>query len=57
MITFKSTGKKTEPWDRTTVTLETDAVVLDELLEDFASFLRAVGYSIDTLEHVRNEED
>jgi len=45
-------------WERTaySVVVTTEAIALDELMEDFTSFLRAVGYTIDGYLDVVDDE-
>lgn len=38
------------------LTYETNAVTLDEVIDDFAMFLRGCGYQLDGLEQTRDED-
>lgn len=51
MIIFRKVKDKTNQFDNTDVTIESDSVTLTDLLDDFKSFLLACGYVI------RPEED
>lgn len=44
-ITFKKEPNETNPYDSTSVTVETYTVSLDNILEEFTAFLKACGFS------------
>ena len=50
MIKFKfmcNVNYENQP--ETTVTHETDAMIVSDILEEFANFLRGCGYSVDSI--------
>ncbi len=49
---FKSTHE-----GETCLTYETNALCLDEIVDEFAMFLRGCGYQLDGLEPVYNETE
>jgi glycine cleavage system regulatory protein len=54
IFTYRYKGLK---GDEVTVNLETNKNYLPDILEEFANFLRGCGFTIHTLEHVKEEED
>ena len=47
MLIFKKTQDAANKFDTTTVTVESEATTLPEILEDFKGFLMARGFPID----------
>jgi hypothetical protein len=45
-LTFKKNMDITDKFDRTSIEFTTDAVTLPDILEDFTSFLKSVGFII-----------
>jgi hypothetical protein len=45
-LTFKKNIELANSFDRTSIEFTTDAVTLPDILEDFTSFLKAVGFII-----------
>lgn len=54
---FIKTKDPNNEFDRTNVEIEvcSEEVTLDDLLEDIEDFLRACGYSIHSIEHVKED--
>jgi len=46
MLIFRKTQDSTNEFDTTTVTVESEAITLTEVLEDFKGFLMASGFPI-----------
>lgn len=59
MFKFIKVKDPTNQFDRTNIKIESDSLVLSDVLEDFADFLKACGYSFDGLEatYVETEEE
>lgn len=50
MFKFIKIKDPTNEFDRTNIKIESDSLVLSDVLEDFADFLKACGYVFDGLE-------
>lgn len=57
MITFKKTKDSSNKFDTSTITLESEAVSLPEILEDFKSFLMACGYAVEYTDDIVIEKE
>ena len=57
MIRFIKEPDPDNGYDHTTVIMETTEISLQEILEDFASFLRGCGFVIDGRLEVYNAEE
>lgn len=57
MIILKKTKDQGNQFDTTVVTLETEAIGLNELLEDIAAFLKGCGYQLQGLEATYGDEE
>lgn len=57
MLIFKKIKDPENHFDVSDLTMEVDAVVLTEIIDEFANFLKGCGYIFDGLEIVDRDED
>ena len=57
MLIFRKERDKTNQFDTTNVVVESNAVTLPEILEDFKEFLMACGYQIKPSEQLALYEE
>lgn len=56
-FTFKCQPEIDERENDSTVTLEVNSVFLPDILQEFTHFLRGVGFTVDEIVHIREDED
>jgi hypothetical protein len=56
-FTFRAEPESNEGEHDSIVTIEFTGVFLPDILQEFTHFLRGVGFHVDSIEHVREEED
>lgn len=53
---FKKLRDETNHYDKSDVTMELEAVQIDDIIEEFAYFLRASGFIVGEIVHIKQDE-
>jgi len=57
MLKFIKIKDSTNHFDHTNVKIESDSIVLSDILEDFTDFLKACGFQLEGLEVINKDEN
>lgn len=53
---FKKLRDETNHYDKSDVTMELEAIQIDDIIEEFTYFLRASGFVVDEIVHIKQDE-